>query len=131
MYEVFRTKKTVTSEEMSIFVLESNEKQEITEMEQQERVVRKKKHVSTIVPRRYNVILHNDDFTTMDFVVMILETVFHRGEKEAEEIMMQVHQTGKGIAGTYSYDIATTKADKATRMAREENFPLQLTVEPA
>lgn len=82
-----------------------------------------------IEPKQYSVVLHNDDFTTMDFVVMILTTVFRKTNAEAEEIMMKVHKEGKGVAGIYSYDIAMTKVEHVKMMAREENFPLKLTVE--
>ncbi len=81
-------------------------------------------------PRRFRVILHNDDFTTMDFVVKMLRTVFFKNEAEAERLMMQVHQEGKAVAGIYSRDIATSKVRKAVAMARQEGFPLRLTIEP-
>lgn len=81
-------------------------------------------------PRQYRVILHNDDFTTMEFVVMILAVVFRKNELDAEHIMLDVHRRGRSVAGVYSYDIALTKAEKAKRMAREAGFPLRLTVEP-
>jgi len=82
-------------------------------------------------PRRYNVVLHNDDFTTMEFVVMVLGAVFKKSESEANVLMMKVHREGKAIAGTYSYDIANTKKDQAMRLARSNGFPLVLTVERA
>ncbi len=81
-------------------------------------------------PRRYFVVLHNDDFTTMDFVVKVLKEVFFKSEIDAISIMMDVHNKGKGEIGTYSYDLAVTKKDKATAMAREEGFTLRITVEP-
>jgi ATP-dependent Clp protease adaptor protein ClpS len=81
-------------------------------------------------PRRYKVIIHNDDFTTMDFVVMILEQVFLKSEEEAHTLMLQVHHSDKAVVGIYSYDIAVSKTNKATRMAREQGYPLRLTVEP-
>lgn len=81
-------------------------------------------------PRKYRVILHNDDFTTMEFVVMMLRNVFFKTDAEAETLMMQVHREGKAVAGTYTKDIATSKVQKATRMARENGFPLRLTIEP-
>ena len=81
-------------------------------------------------PKRYKVIIHNDDFTTMDFVVMVLVTVFYKSTAEAERLMLDVHQKGHAVVGIYSYDIAMAKADKATRMARDEGFPLRLTIKP-
>lgn len=79
-------------------------------------------------PRKYNVILHNDDFTTMEFVVKILTTIFSKSEAEANILMLKVHKEGQAIAGTYSLDIAQSKAQKATALARQEGYPLRLTV---
>lgn len=81
-------------------------------------------------PKHYKVVLHNDDFTTMDFVVKVLKIVFFKSQEEAESLMLKVHQQQSATAGVYSYDIAQSKAQKATQMAREEGFPLRLTVEP-
>ena len=81
-------------------------------------------------PRRYKVIIYNDDFTTMDFVVMILRQVFLKSEEEANALMLRVHHSDKAVVGIYTYDIAMSKVRKATEMAREEGFPLRLTVEP-
>ena len=81
-------------------------------------------------PRRYKVTISNDDFTTMEFVVKILVQVFFKSEAEAETLMLQVHHSDKAVVGIYSYDVATSKVRKATSMAREENFPLRLTVDP-
>lgn len=81
------------------------------------------------VPRMFAVVLHNDDVTTMDFVVDMLVKIFGKNTADASSIMMQVHQTGKGVAGFYSYDIAVSKKMQAERMAAEKGFPLQLTVE--
>lgn len=82
-------------------------------------------------PQQYKVILHNDDFTTMDFVVMVLAVVFRKNAADAERIMLDVHNHGQGVAGIYTYDIAKTKAYKATQMARAAGFPLRLSVAPA
>ncbi|MBN1961092.1 MAG: ATP-dependent Clp protease adaptor ClpS [Deltaproteobacteria bacterium] len=81
-------------------------------------------------PRLFKVLLHNDDYTTMDFVVMILMTVFRHSEIKAAEIMLQVHQKGVGIAGVYSHEIAETKAAKVIRIARAHEFPLRCSTEP-
>ena len=80
-------------------------------------------------PRRYKVIIYNDDFTTMEFVVMILKQVFFKSEEEAQALMLQVHHSDKAVVGIYSYDIAVSKANKATSMARENGYPLRLTIE--
>ena len=81
-------------------------------------------------PRRYKVIIHNDDFTTMDFVVEVLKTVFFYSDEKAEALMLQVHHANKAVVGIYTYDIAVSKANKATNMAREKCFPWRLTVGP-
>ncbi len=79
-------------------------------------------------PRKFTVFIHNDDFTTMDFVVMVLATVFHKSEEEAVTLMLQVHHSDKAPVGSYSYDVAATKVSLATDMARAEGFPLRLTM---
>ena len=81
-------------------------------------------------PKRYKVIIYNDDFTTMEFVVMELKQVFFKSEEEANALMLRVHHSDKAVVGIYTYDIAVSKARKATGMAREQGFPLRLTVEP-
>ena len=80
-------------------------------------------------PRLYAVILYNDEVTTMDFVVELLVKVFHMDSAGASAVMMQVHQTGRGVAGVYTYDIAVTKKMQADRMAAKKGFPLRLEVE--
>jgi ATP-dependent Clp protease adaptor protein ClpS len=81
-------------------------------------------------PPLYKVLMHNDDYTTREFVVWVLESVFQKTEPEAIRIMMHVHMNGVGVAGIYTREIAETKAAKTERMAREQEFPLRLTVEP-
>ena len=80
-------------------------------------------------PSKYSVIMHNDDVTTMDFVVMILERIFCKTQAEAETIMLKIHHEGSAIVGTYYRDIAVSKKDVAVKAARDNGFPLQLTVE--
>lgn len=80
-------------------------------------------------PKLYKVILHNDDFTTMEFVVWVLMHVFLRSEAEAFDIMLKVHNEGVGIAGVYSYEVATMKCEKAVNLARARQYPLLCTVE--
>lgn len=82
-------------------------------------------------PKLYRVILHNDDYTTMNFVVEVIMTVFQKGMIEATRIMVDVHRRGRGHVGTYTYDIATSKAQRVRSMARSRQFPLRCTVEEA
>jgi ATP-dependent Clp protease adaptor protein ClpS len=82
-------------------------------------------------PRLYRVILHNDHFTTMEFVVDILVKIFHRPLREANRIMLDVHRSGSGVCGVYSYDIARTKISQVLTLAREKEFPLRCTLEEA
>ena len=80
-------------------------------------------------PKLFKVVLHNDDFTTMEFVVFVLHHVFLRSQAEAVAIMLKVHHEGKGIAGLYPFEVATMKADKAMNFARARQFPFLCTVE--
>lgn len=91
--------------------------------------VRTKTRPKTERPRRYKVLLHNDDYTTMDFVVHILRGVFGKSPEEAVRIMMSVHRRGIGLCGIYPYQIAETKADTVHQLAQEEGFPLRCSLE--
>lgn len=81
-------------------------------------------------PQQYQVVMHNDDFTTMDFVVEVLRAVFGKDSSEAMALMLAIHHAGKAIVGIYTYDMAISKAEKAMRMARQEGYPLRCTCEP-
>jgi ATP-dependent Clp protease adaptor protein ClpS len=81
-------------------------------------------------PPLFRVLIHDDDFTTMDFVVEILVTVFHHPRAEAVRIMLDVHHRGIGLAGVYPHELAETKAARVTEAARANEFPLLCTVEP-
>lgn len=82
-------------------------------------------------PNHYKVVMYNDDFTTMEFVVAILIRIFNKKIEEANKIMLDVHKKGKGIAGVYPYDIAISKVAKSLNYAKQEGFPFKLTVEEA
>jgi ATP-dependent Clp protease adaptor protein ClpS len=82
-------------------------------------------------PSLYKVLLHNDDYTTMDFVVMVLEAVFHKTNVEATQIMLNVHNQGVGVAGIYTRDIADTKVAVVHEMARQSEYPLNCSIEQA
>lgn len=81
-------------------------------------------------PRMYRVVLHNDDYTPMDFVVRLLESVFHRSEAEATRIMLHVHNHGSGVAGIYTHEIAETKVAQVHLLARKNDHPLMASMEP-
>lgn len=99
-------------------------------MPQEQSQIRERQRIDLREPPRYKVTIHNDDFTPMDFVVKILTQVFFKQPAEAERLMLQVHHSDKAVVGIYSYDIAVSKVQKATSMARSEGFPLRLTYEP-
>ena len=81
-------------------------------------------------PPLYKVLLHNDDYTTREFVVEVLKAVFHRQEQEAIRIMLHVHHNGVGIAGVYTYEVAEMKVRTVENLARQREFPLMLSIEP-
>jgi len=81
-------------------------------------------------PRRYKVIFHNDDYTTMEFVIEVLKRFFHKTDTEAVHIMLTVHKTGAAVAGVYTRDVAETKSTQVMDYARENGMPLLLTTEP-
>lgn len=92
-------------------------------------ILSQKSRVKVKKPKQYKVIMHNDDYTTMEFVIEVLVRIFNKKLEEAEKIMLDVHKVGKGVAGIYSYDIAMTKANTAMSWAKEEGFPFKLSVE--
>lgn len=93
--------------------------------------VKERPSVQKKEPRQFHVILLNDDYTTMEFVVMVLEQVFQKGPAEAFRVMMQVHVNGRGLAGVYSWEVAETKVEVVTSMARQAGFPLKAVIEEA
>ena len=92
--------------------------------------VLEKTRSKTDKPKLYKVVLHNDDYTTMDFVVLVLESIFNKSPAEAYRVMMQVHTGGAGIAGVYSYEVAETKVALVHENAKEAGHPLRCSMEP-
>ena len=82
-------------------------------------------------PRMFKVLLHNDDYTTMEFVVMVLRNVFHKSFAEATRIMLSVHRSGIGVCGVYTGEVAETKVATVHYLAKENGFPLQCSMEEA
>ena len=99
-------------------------------MAKEQSSIRERERTGVCEPRRYKVIIHNDDFTTMEFVVTVLKTVFFQTAEEAERMMLNGHRYGQDVVGIYSYDVALSKIKKATRMARAQNFPLRFSCQP-
>jgi ATP-dependent Clp protease adaptor protein ClpS len=81
-------------------------------------------------PPLYKVLFHNDNYTTMEFVVWVLQTIFHKSESDSQAIMLNVHRNGMGVAGVYTRDIAETKVNRTHQLAKEHEFPLKLSLEP-
>jgi ATP-dependent Clp protease adaptor protein ClpS len=80
-------------------------------------------------PKMFKVLLHNDDYTSMVFVIDILAGIFHKSDAQAEEIMLRIHETGKAVCGLYSFEIAQTKAQQVKKKAKQNEFPLLATIE--
>ena len=80
-------------------------------------------------PQMFKVLLHNDDYTSMDFVVEVLVGIFHKTHAQAEQIMLQIHEKDKAICGVYSFEIAQTKAEQVKQLAKQNEFPLLATIE--
>ena len=93
----------------------------VTETRREERVAR---------PRMYRVLMHNDDYTTREFVVEVLQRVFHHSEGDAVRIMLHVHYNGLGVAGIFTREVAETKVRTVEQLAREREFPLRMSMEP-
>ena len=87
--------------------------------------------LAVVEPEKYQVLLHNDDYTTMDFVVEVLMSVFHKSMLESEQIMLTIHHQGKAVCGIYTYEIAQTKVFQVKQLAKKNGFPLLATLEEA
>ncbi|WP_176014167.1 ATP-dependent Clp protease adapter ClpS [Victivallis sp. Marseille-Q1083] len=98
-------------------------------MPQTEQLLQQRSDTDLAEPPRYRVVLYNDDFTTMDFVVMVLMVVFNHKLAAAEQIMMAVHRQGRGICGVYSFEVAETKVAQVRMLAEEHQYPLRCEME--
>ena len=98
-----------------------------SEESQSDTVVAEKKQLKR--PELYKVLIHNDNYTTMDFVLLILKKYFAKSQEEATQIMINVHQQGIGICGVYTYEVAETKCQKVTLFSRQNGHPLKCTIE--
>jgi ATP-dependent Clp protease adaptor protein ClpS len=94
-------------------------------------IVKERAETEKKEPTLYKVVLLNDDYTTMEFVLQVLEAVFQKSPAEAYRIMMQVHLNGSGIAGVYPWEVAETKVETLTSMARQAEYPLRAAIEEA
>ena len=95
-------------------------------MPQEKTSERVKERTKFNLPKLYKIIMFNDDITTMDFVVMVLEKVFHKNEAEAEKLMLDIHHNGQAVVGVYTFDMAKTKVGQTTMMAQDKGYPLRL-----
>lgn len=105
----------------SVVAQEQNDTKVVSATKEQKKLAR---------PGMFKVLMHNDDYTTRDFVVEVLKYVFHHSESKAVAIMLHVHNEGVGVAGVYTRDVAETKIETVHSLARRSDFPLRLTMEP-
>ncbi|WP_282754454.1 ATP-dependent Clp protease adaptor ClpS [Desulfuromonas thiophila] len=94
-------------------------------------LTRQQSHTQTLQPERYLVIMHNDDYTTMEFVIELLQQVFHKNAAEATELMLRIHQQGEALCGCYPFELAETKAATVHQKARQAGFPLRCSLRRA
>lgn len=99
--------------------------------DQTDGAVKERAEIKSQNPKLFNVILLNDDYTTMEFVLQILETLFQKSPAEAYRIMMHVHRNGRGLAGVYPWEVAETKVEQVASLSREAGYPLRATIEDA
>ncbi len=100
-------------------------------MAQESTGIKERQNTELKEPNQYKVIIFNDDFTTMEFVVKLLENVFLKTHANAEQLMLKVHNSGKAVVGIYDYDTAVSRVTIATQMARQNGYPLKLIYTPA
>ena len=98
-------------------------------MNQVKRTVLREVYEELQEPSKYKVLLLNDDYTTMDFVVMVLMVVFRQSLEESQKVMLNIHQNGKGLCGIYAFEVAETKVAQVSAMAEQHKFPLKCSLE--
>ena len=98
-------------------------------MNQVKRTVLREVYEELQEPSKYKVLLLNDDYTTMDFVVMVLMVVFRKSLEESQKVMINIHKSGKGLCGIYAFEVAETKAAQVAAMAEQHKFPLKCSLE--
>lgn len=133
----YRTARKIKSFHMGTFVLclknsslrETGKRQKRWSIMSVQGETRERTRIHVREPRSYRVVMHNDDFTPMDFVVEILMDIFHKDALEAERLMLTVHESGRAAVGAYPYDIAVTKVQTSLARAKEEGYPFRMTVE--
>lgn len=89
-----------------------------------------KEKVKTELPKMYKVLIHNDDYTTMEFVIHVLEKFFQKTYEEAQDIMLKVHHEGVGVCGIYTFEVAESKSSKLNKYSRSKGHPLKSSIEP-
>ena len=115
---------------MSTYTRDMAGNDEWTDPDQPEGDVAVAEEVKVKRPKMYKVLIHNDDYTTMEFVVMVLRVVFFLDEAQSTQVMLHVHRNGSGVAGVYTYELAETRIRKATDLARQNDYPLKFSMEP-
>ena len=98
-------------------------------MHQVKKIVLQESYKELQEPSKYKVLLLNDDYTTMDFVVMVLMVVFRKSLEESQKVMINIHKSGKGLCGIYAFEVAETKAAQVAAMAEQHKFPLKCNLE--
>ena len=93
-------------------------------------ITKTKPEKKTKRPKLFKVLMHNDDYTTRDFVVWVLQSIFHKSEADAIRVMLHVHHQGVGVCGLYTREVAETKVERTLQLAAEHEYPLQVTMEP-
>lgn len=129
IFDVFKHKNTLKYFKTYYLINMANEDQNNNNNEDFQRGVLLDTKPKTKKPSMYNVLLLNDDYTPMEFVVMVLEKIFNKKQEEATQIMLHVHKNGVGVCGTFTYEVAESKCKSVMDMAKKNEHPLQCTME--